>query len=432
MSKIIIGSTGFDGTNTGLDTYIINSVAEKSESRVIKDLSDLPTAIGGDIILDKNDGFSRWEFAVLITLPAGVKIVNKGVAIIGLNPQAGLIGDVGGTLIVDTDGLPSHVENMRLSNVNPSGSIFRMRQNSLLLNLYCTVFNCDILSASFVGNFSGHGLVNIRDLFIYQATTGGVSFGDLTFSPPNKIKIDNMLFRDNPNPLGDAVTINASFGAGPYNIESVDIVNSDLYSEVGYNALTVISASNIKRLNVDSNTKFIGTGNPLNGITRNSTGVRIGRDSYYAIYTDTNLSSFPQVIPHGVWTKLTNNKGITQQDLPLEITSLWDSATSKIDCSQLDIGTLLSVKVVVNIESDKIQSAIESRLLGLDPAVTIIRGKSEFMNAQNTKYYVGFYFELPITTQDQIDNGFEIQLDATDPNNSVLTVDFMQLAIKTI
>jgi hypothetical protein len=435
MSAISAGGGVYDGEKITTDSeLIINTVATNESKIVVKALEDLPPPDENDeIVLDKNNGFSRWEFTAFITLPDNVTIFRKGVNIVGLNEEAGLKANAAGkALFRDVEGLPESIENMKLSNTGLNGSIFNSKMTSVILDNELTVKDCQIIECGFIGTVTGWGLTLIKDVRIFQATNGGFLFGDLSFPPPLKIKMDNVLFRDAPNPSGDAITVNASFGAGPYTIESIDITNCDLYSEVGYNTINVISPSNIQHLNIDTSTRFLGTGKPLNGIARNSEGVRVGRDSHWAIYTDTNLGGFPLTIPHGVWTKVTNNKGVIQKDLPYNITNLWDGVANKIDCSQLDIGTLLNVSIIANIESDKIQSAVESRLFGLDTAATVVNGKSEFMNAQNTKYMAGFYFDLPIETQDQITNGFEIQLNATDPNNSVLIIDFTQIVIKVV
>jgi hypothetical protein len=427
-------ATGFDGNYLGgtLNDNL-DFVEDKSESKIIKEYGDLPPPDENDeIILDK-DNFRRWQFAADIVLPQGVTIFRKGVTVEGVNDVAGLRADSDRALFRGFDGQSETTKNMRLQNTALNGSIFDCKQNSLVLNDIFSIYDCDIIECNFIGPISGYGQMIARNVRVYGAANGGLTFGTgglVPVPPPFFITLDNVVFLDDPITSGDCITIDAT-AAQPslsLSVDTVSISNSKLYSPSGFSSLKVVNQQSVRLIKIN-NPEFLGDGANLEGLQRNTTGVEVIEVPYYAIYHDTLTQSTPINALHGVWTKITNNKNTEEVNLPLRIPSLWNNTANKIDLTGCEVGEMLVVAVIIDVESNKIQTTFSSRLLGLDTAATVVVGKAEFMNQINIGYNVGLRFDLPITSQDQIDNGFEIQINPSDPNNSDLIIKVHTISI---
>lgn len=84
----------------------------------------------------------------------------------------------------------------------------------------------------------------------------------------------------------------------------------------------------------------------------------------YADYPDTATAGTPITLPAGVWTDLTNDKlgSTAREDLPVGVTSLFNSSTNKIDLSELPLDSVIEYRVDVDVITATANTDIDMRI----------------------------------------------------------------------
>lgn len=142
----------------------------------------------------------------------------------------------------------------------------------------------------------------------------------------------------------------------------------------------------------------------------------------WANYINGDLT--PINIPAGVETKLTLDAStgtIIDQYLPVGVTSIWDSANSQFDFSQLAIGDMVDIRVDGSLTNSGFNESFALNLvaaIGSPSEFTLpfASGNRLFAGTSVVSRYNGVY----IGSADMRDNPAELRIETTDPASGFL------------
>lgn len=109
----------------------------------------------------------------------------------------------------------------------------------------------------------------------------------------------------------------------------------------------------------------------------------------FANYEDVATLTTPIVLTANVWTNITNDKQgehTTEVYKPAYVTgSLWNSATSKIDLSEVAVGKVVLIKVDFEIVETSNNTILQGQLIGGGHTVQLLTTEMKF--ASGTHHY---------------------------------------------
>ncbi|AUR83283.1 hypothetical protein NVP1033O_09 [Vibrio phage 1.033.O._10N.222.49.B8] len=152
----------------------------------------------------------------------------------------------------------------------------------------------------------------------------------------------------------------------------------------------------------------------------------------YANYINGDVT--PINIPAGVETKLTldASTGVIVDELPDGVTTVWNSATSQFDFSELKIGDRVRVRVDGSMTNTGFNESFVLNLVmgvggGNEFTIPFASGNRLFAGTSVVSRYNGFY----IGSQELIDNPSELRIQTTDAASGFLIDLYIEIDRKS-
>ncbi|ANO58047.1 hypothetical protein [Shewanella phage SFCi1] len=138
-----------------------------------------------------------------------------------------------------------------------------------------------------------------------------------------------------------------------------------------------------------------------------------------------NGDQTPINIPAGVETKLTldasDPNNVLDEYLPLGVSSIWDSANSQFDFSQLSVGDMVDIRVDGTLTNSGFNESFNLNMVAAigsagEFTLPFASGNRLFAGTSDVSRYNGVY----IGSQDMIDNPAELRIVTTDAASGFL------------
>jgi hypothetical protein len=451
MTKITIGSTGFDGKDIdgGVSSGEVVTITEdNSKTLYVSNPSDLPAAVGGEINITQATigGKNVVRITDDIDLGADVIIWGDDVQLQSNRNFSGersplITTNAPGKYLLTGSGNSFYISNLVLSNTGAGGGaidvIGTATPDSLLRVTNCTIQNTaqTIRARNLFGvELSDVALDNVSGGFLFGGPSLPAPFFVVvdTFLTFNSIPSDSVFIFDTSQSIGGLTlrmsTVTLDVNGGQFGIDIDDI------SKFGLVVLNDVA--------------FTGAGDALSGfdsespnvfIAENCTGVIVTPTNYWAKYKDQATQTTPIVLPNATETKITCDgvAGMVKH-FPSTITDLWDTTANKIiftrpgppPVAEVSIGRSITVIIDVSIDVNQSPATISLFGRGLDTAQTIFNADTIAINRKNAEISIQKWMFVDVVDADLQANGIELFLRIDDPGTAAGTAKINYILAK--